>query len=82
MVYSNGPSAKLIDQNSVPPCRISRVDTRNAAREPDTVGASALFNVTPIGRWTVHLNESFLDEEFVPPADIQLDLVIASVANY
>ena len=43
---------------SVPPCRLGRVWSRKSNRDPEVAGVAALFNASPIGAWTVALDET------------------------
>lgn len=64
-----------LNQLGIPPCRLARVTSRNARREPDVFGMSALFNVSPIGEWSVQvINSVPSSTDFSNINDIHLDL--------
>lgn len=67
-------SAVSIDQTAVPSVRFGRVTTRQALRETDVLGASALLNASPIGSWTITLDSAIGEAAL---ADIEFDLHIA-----
>lgn len=67
-----------LDQSKIPPCRLARVTDRNSPRDPDIAGMSALFNVSPIGKWTIQVLGSVpKSSNFSEIHDIQLDLHLA-----
>jgi hypothetical protein len=72
-----------LDQRHAPVCRLSRVSSRKAQREPDVGGTVALFNLSPIGSWTIKIEQNlenydnfsnFLRDKI---EDIHLDLHLA-----
>jgi hypothetical protein len=80
-VHLSGKNAKL-DQNSVPPCRSARVAPRSRLKEPDVVGASALYNVSPIGDWKMILStRSTTGLSLNAVQDVHLDLHLAFRAS-
>jgi hypothetical protein len=50
--HLDGSIGKL-SQKTIPPCIFARVAGRNARREPDVIGLTALHNASPIGVWQV-----------------------------
>jgi hypothetical protein len=75
-------STETLDQQFVPPCRIGRVTYRGNIREPDVVGSTALYNVSPIGSWQLSINtKSSTGEKLDSLTDIQLDLHLAFRAS-
>lgn len=47
-----------VDQSIVPSIELGRVTSRESNREPDVAGASAAFNASPFGMWSVRVHSS------------------------
>ena len=75
-------TVESLDQHFVPPCRIGRVAFRGNIREPDVVGATALYNVSPIGNWQLSMTtKSSTGIKLDSLRDIQLDMHLAFRAS-
>ena len=71
--------SNIVDHSLVPPCLLSRVQSRDSRREPDIVGVSSLHNVCPVGTWKVQLlggipSRNQCLEPFAELDDIHVDL--------
>jgi hypothetical protein len=65
----------ILDQSKISLCKLARVTDRNAQRDPDLFGLSALFNTSPIGKWKVQIIKSVPSStDFLRVEDIHIDL--------
>jgi hypothetical protein len=72
-----------LDQRRIPPCRTSRVASRDSLRDPDIVGGAALHNTSPFGRWTVTMgNHSSAQVTRRQLADVFIDLHVVSQSTF
>lgn len=78
LFYHLNGTNHTVDQSKVPPCRLYRVVRRIDIRESDVAGATALFNASPIGLWTVTLDGAIpIGEDYSDLHDIHIDLHLA-----
>ena len=75
--FSNGEKI-ILDQSRIPPAKLFRVTSRKATRDPDVVGLSAWFNISPIGKWRVSVLGSIPAPcLFSKLSDITLDILVS-----
>jgi hypothetical protein len=67
-----------LDQRHAPVCRLARVASREAVRDPDVGGLASLYNLSPIGSWNLVLRQNLEDvANFNDIDDVHLDLHLA-----
>jgi len=67
-----------VDQSVLPVSRVARAQTRVAIREPDTTGAMAWHNASPLGKWQVTVKPTLRTETDLDSLkDVVLDLHLA-----
>lgn len=62
-------------------CKVSNVTERKNRFSAEIVGSSSLFNCSPIGIWTLSIQDAFGRPGADVPNDIHLDLYLAVVAS-
>ncbi|MGD0074762.1 MAG: hypothetical protein ABSD31_10535 [Candidatus Binataceae bacterium] len=61
-------------------CRISNVTKRSLDRNTEIAGIASCFNASPIGEWTVRLEDAFGQASvFGEPDDVQIDLYLSVI---
>lgn len=71
-----------LDQSFAATCRLGRISSPDAPREPQVVGIASLRNISPLGQWSVELTteHSTTGETREAIADVLLTLHVAYVS--
>jgi hypothetical protein len=79
---NNKPVILDLDQSKVPICLIGRVMGRSSPRDPDLVGLSSQYNISPFGEWSVKVSQKdLLGNLSSEIEDIHLDLHLAFLSE-